>query len=232
MKIVILCGGLGSRLGAETQLLPKPMVKIDKDPILIHILKIYKKFGFKDFILAIGYKGNVIKNYFKKDKRFKVKVVDTGQNTLTGGRLSKLKKYLKDEKNFMLTYGDGLSNQNLNNLLTFHLKHKKIATMTVVRPPVRFGEVIMKKNRITHFEEKPQVKHSWINGGFFVFKKEIFNFLPKKDEMLEKKTIESLAKNKQLMAYKHSGFWQCMDTNRDKELLRKLIKINNAPWIR
>ena len=232
MKIVILCGGLGSRLGAETKLLPKPMVKLDKDPILVHIMRHYKNYGFDDFILATGYKGNIINEYFKKDKRFKVKVFNTGQNTFTGGRLSKLYKHLKDEKNFMLTYGDGLSNQNLSHLLRYHLKHQKIGTMTVVRPPVRFGEVIMKKNLITHFEEKPQVKHSWINGGFFIFKKEIFNFLSKKDEMLEKKAIENLAKKKQLMAFKHEGFWQCMDTNRDKELIKKLIKTKKALWMK
>ena len=232
MKIIILCGGLGSRLGEETKLLPKPMVKLDKDPIIVHIMNLYKKYGFNDFILAIGYKGSIIKNYFKNDKRFKVLTVDTGRNTLTGGRLLKLQKYLKNENNFMLTYGDGLSDQNLSQLLKYHLKHQKIGTMTVVRPPVRFGEVIMKKNFITHFEEKPQVKHSWINGGFFIFKKTIFNFLSKKDEMLEKKTIENLANKKQLMAFKHDGFWQCMDTNRDKQLLKNLIKKNKASWIK
>ncbi len=231
MKIVILCGGKGTRLGFETKILPKPMVKLDKDPIIIHIINYYKKFGYKDFILALGYKGKIIKNFFKKKNySLSINCIDTGANTLTGGRLLKLKRYLINEENFMLTYGDGLTNQNLNKLEKFHLKSKKIATMTIVRPPVRFGEVKTSGNIIKKFKEKPQITNSWINGGFFVFKKEIFKFLGKGNEMLERSPMTKLSKKKQLVGFKHKGFWQCMDTPRDKEFLKKLLRKNNAPW--
>ena len=233
MKVVILCGGFGSRLGHETNIIPKPMVKIDKDPIIVHILKQYYKYGYKEFILALGYKGEHIQNFFKKKKfKFKVQTIFTGRKTLTGGRLLKLKKYLKKEKNFMLTYGDGISNQNIRNLTKFHLRHKKTATMTVVRPPVRFGEVTLQKDKVVKFMEKPQIKTSWINGGFFVFSNKIFNYLSSLNEMLERKPMEKLFKKKELMAFKHHGFWQCMDTQRDKELLAELIRKKNAPWMK
>ncbi len=233
MKVVILCGGLGTRLGLETKTLPKPMVKIDKDPILIHILRLYEKYGYKDFILALGYKGEYIENFFrKKKKKLKIKLVKTGKKTLTGTRLLKLKKLLSKEENFMLTYGDGLSNQNLDKLVRFHKKHKKIGTMTVVRPPVRFGEVTLKGKNISTFKEKPQIKSSWINGGFFVFNKKFFNFLKKNsNEMLERSPLERLVKKKQLKAFKHNGFWQCIDTPRDKDFIKKLIKSKAAPWM-
>ena len=232
MKVVILCGGFGSRLGKEKSVIPKPMVKIDKDPILIHILRLYFKHGYNDFILALGYKGNFIFNFFKKNKfKFKIKTIFTGKKTLTGGRLLKLKKYLKNQNNFMLTYGDGISDQNIKKLEKFHLKHNKTATMTVVRPPVRFGEVTLKKDKIIKFKEKPQIKSSWINGGFFVFSNKIFKFLSKNNEMLERNPMEKLYKKNQLMAFKHHGFWQCMDTQRDKDLLVKLIKEKKAPWL-
>tara|TARA_B110000046_G_scaffold62768_1_gene70257 strand:+ start:2548 stop:3255 length:708 start_codon:yes stop_codon:yes gene_type:complete len=233
MKVVILCGGKGTRLGFETKIIPKPMTKIDKDPIILHIINYYKKFGYNDFILALGYKGSIIKDYFKKKNKkllSKVKCINTGKNTLTGSRLLKLKKYLSKEKNFMLTYGDGLTNQNLNDLEKFHIKNKKIATMTIVRPPVRFGEVRMKGKLVNSFKEKPQIQDSWINGGFFVFNKEIFKFLTKENEMLEKKPLEKISKKKQILGYKHLGFWQCMDTPRDKEYLIKLLKNKKAPW--
>ena len=232
MKVVILCGGKGSRLGAETKVIPKPMVKIDKDPIIVHIVNCYKKYGYNDFVLALGYKGSIIKSFFKKKNKLKIKIkcINTGINTLTGGRLLKLRKYLSDEENFMLTYGDGLTNQNLNKLEKFHLKNKKIATMTIVRPPVRFGEVKINGVLIQKFKEKPQIKNSWINGGFFIFNKKIFNFLGIGNEMLEKSPIEKLAKKKQLIGFKHLGFWQCMDTPREKEYLKKLLKEKKAPW--
>ena len=166
MKTVILCGGYGTRLSQETRIKPKPMVKIGNIPILQHIMNIYSKHGFDNFILALGYKGYFIKKYFK-NKNNNLKLVDTGINTLTGGRLLRLKKFFKEGENFMLTYGDGLSNQNLKKLLKFHLKHKKIATMTVVRTPVRFGEVKLKGNLVSSFKEKPQSSTAWINGGFF-----------------------------------------------------------------
>jgi glucose-1-phosphate cytidylyltransferase len=231
MKTVILCGGLGTRLAEETRLIPKPMVRIGRKPILIHILEIYYKHGFKDFILALGYKSNIIQSYFKKNKfPFKVKTVFTGNKTLTGSRLFKLKKLLINEKNFMLTYGDGLTNQNIKYLLKYHLRHKKVATMTVVRPPVRFGEVYLKGNRVFSFKEKPQITTGWINGGFFVFSSKIFNFLSKKNQMLEKQAMEKLTQKKQLMAFKHTGFWQCMDNIRDKNILNELIRSKKALW--
>ena len=233
MKVVILCGGKGTRLGIETKTVPKPMVKIDKNPILVHILKLYENYGYKDFILALGHKGNYIKKFFKKRKsNLKIKLVETGKNSLTGTRLLKLKRYLSDEEDFMLTYGDGLSNQNLKKLVLFHKSHKKIGTMTVVRPPVRFGEVSLDGKNVKKFKEKPQIKSGWINGGFFVFNRKFFKFLnTKSNEMLERAPLENLVKKRELKAFKHNGFWQCMDTPRDKEFLKKLIKSKNAPWI-
>lgn len=235
MKVVILCGGKGTRLGFETKIIPKPMVKIDNDPILYHIINYYIKFGYQDFIIALGYKGKIISKYLKQKFRSKInlKCINTGLNTLTGTRLLKLNKYLKNESNFMLTYGDGLTNQNLLKLESFHLKNKKTATMTVVRPPVRFGEVKLKQKLITNFKEKPQIKNSWINGGFFVFNKKIFKYLnKKKNEMLEKSPLEKLSTHKQLLAFKHHGFWQCMDTPRDKEFIKELIRRKKAPWLK
>ena len=229
MKVVILCGGVGSRLAEETKLIPKPMVKIGNSPILDHIIKIYNHFGFKKFILATGYKSNVIENYYKKRKN--INCVYTGKNTLTGGRLLRLKKYFKQGENFVLTYGDGLTNQNLKKLLKFHLSHKKIATLTSVKPPARFGEVFLKGNRVLKFEEKPQLNSSWINGGFFVFNYKIFNFISGDQIMLEREPFTKLIKKKQLMAYKHHGFWQCMDTMRDKNILKKMWKEKEAPWV-
>jgi glucose-1-phosphate cytidylyltransferase len=230
MKVVILCGGFGTRISEATKTIPKPMVKIGQLPILVHIIRIYKKFGFNQFILATGYKSKIIKKYFSKDKS--VNCIYTGKNTPTGGRLLKLKKLLKFDDNFMLTYGDGLSNQNINRLVQYHLSHKKIATMTVVRPPARFGEVRLKGNKIKLFTEKPQISSGWINGGFFVFNYKIFNFIKRYSDMLEKKPLERVSQKNQLMAYKHEKFWQCMDTLRDKNLLNKLIKNKRAPWIK
>ena len=233
MKVVILCGGLGSRLSEETRLKPKPMVKIGKLPILVHIMKIYSKFGYKDFILALGYKKKVIIEFFKKSSFYdwNIQFVDTGKTTLTGNRLLKLKKYLKDSEHFFLTYGDGLSNINLNKLLIFHKQNNKIATLTAVRPPARFGQLnINKKNEVTKFEEKNQINEGWINGGFFVFDKKIFNYLPKKQSMLEREPINRLTNENQLSAFKHYGFWQCMDTLRDKELLNKIWKLKKNQW--
>jgi glucose-1-phosphate cytidylyltransferase len=230
MKTVILCGGYGTRLAEETKIKPKPMVKIGKEPILEHILNIYRGYKFKDFVLALGYKSEYIKDYYKKKKKKKINLVYTGKNTMTGGRLLRLKKYLKDEETFMLTYGDGVSSVNIKNLLNFHKKHKKIATLTAVRPPVRFGELRINGNKINSFKEKPQTNHSWINGGFFVFNKKIFDFIDNDQIMLEREPMEKLAKIGQLMAFKHKGFWQCMDTLRDKIFLNKLVKSKKIPW--
>lgn len=231
LKVVILCGGLGSRLAEETKKIPKPMVKIGKLPILIHIINIYIKYGFKDFILALGYKKEIIINYFK-DRKYKgtdIKLVDTGKKTLTGSRLLKLKKYLNGE-NFLLTYGDGLSDVNLDKLLKFHIKNKKIATITAVRPPARFGELFIKNDVVKKFEEKNQVNMGWINGGFFIFNKKVFKFIPKRQNMLEKETMKNLTKKKELIAFKHKFFWQCMDTIRDKEILEKMWKSGKSKW--
>ena len=186
MKTIILCGGYGTRLSEETKIKPKPMVKIGKYPIVEHIMHSYKNFGFNDFILALGYKGYFIKRYFKKKKISRVSLIDTGVKTLTGGRLLRLKKYFKPGENFMLTYGDGISNQNIKKLYNFHKKNKKIATMTIVRPPVRFGEVEIKKNLVTRFKEKPQSTKGWINGGFFVLNYKIFEFIKNDQTMLER----------------------------------------------
>ena len=228
MKIVILCGGIGSRLAEETKLIPKPMVKIGNLPIISHIIKIYEHYGFTNFILATGYRSSVLENYFKKKKN--IKCIFTGKNTLTGGRLLRLKKYFNKDENFMMTYGDGLTNQNLNNLLKFHKKHKKIATLTAVKPPARFGEVLLKFNKVLKFEEKSQLNSHWINGGYFILNYKIFNYISGDKIMLEREPLSALAKKNELMAYKHKGFWQCMDTVRDKILLEKMLFSKKAPW--
>ena len=231
MKVVILCGGKGTRLSEETRLIPKPMVKVGRKPILDHIIENYEKHGFKEFILALGYKSQIIKNYYKNKKKRNLKLVYTGKDTLTGGRLLRLKKYFKPGENFMLTYGDGLTNQNLQKLSNFHIKHKKIATITAVRPQLRFGELLIQNKRVKKFKEKPQSETGWVNGGFFVFKYEIFNFIKGDLIMLEKQPLEALVKRKELIAFKHKGFWHCMDTLRDKIFLENLIKEKRkAPW--
>ena len=229
MKVIILCGGLGSRLAEETKLIPKPMVKIGRLPILQHIIKIYKSYGFNEFILATGYKNKIIDNYFKNKKN--IKCIYTGKNTLTGGRILRLKKFFKKDENFMMTYGDGLTNQNLIKLLKFHLKNKKIATMTVVKPTARFGEVFLNGNKVKKFEEKPQLNNNWINGGFFVLNYKIFKYIEGDQVMLERQPLIKMTKIKELIAFKHFGFWHCMDTMRDKNLLKKLWHSKKAPWI-
>ena len=231
MKIVILCGGLGTRLSEETKKVPKPMVKIGNLPILEHIMRIYEKHGYNEFILALGYKKEKIVNHFKKNKKRDIKFVDTGIDSLTGKRLLKLKKFLISDENFFLTYGDGLSNIDINKLLKYHKKNKKIATLSAVRPPARFGELTLKKNGLVDkFSEKNQINQGWINGGFFVFNRKVFNYLPKYQCMLEREPITNLTRNKQLMAFKHDGFWQCMDTLRDKVLLNKIWKSGKSKW--
>jgi len=225
MKCVILAGGRGTRISELTDKIPKPMIKIAGKPILYHIMKHYSKYGFKDFIVAAGYKKNIIIDFFKRKKipNCRVKVVDTGLNTMTGGRLKRLEKYLKNET-FMLTYGDGLSNVNLKRLLKFHKKHKKISTLTSTRPPARFGAIKINGNQVTYFKEKSKLDEGWINGGFFVFEPEIFKFIRGDHTYLEREPLQNISKKKQLYAYKHYGFWQCMDTLRDKELLEQIFK--------
>lgn len=230
MKVVILAGGKGTRISEYTSSIPKPMVPIGSKPILEHIINYYIKYGFKDFIIAAGYKYKIIKNYFRNKKiSAKINVINTGIETLTGSRLKKLKNRLKDT--FMLTYGDGLSNINLKKLLNFHKKNKKKITLTAVHPPARFGELSMTKNLVTRFEEKPQLKKGWINGGFFVVEPEFLKLIGNKNVMLEKSPITKAVKTKNLVAYKHYGFWFCMDTLRDKKVLEKMVKNNKCPWL-
>ncbi len=257
MKVIILCGGLGTRLSEETVNKPKPMVEIGSQPILWHIMKIYDKFGFNEFILPLGYKGEYIKNYFINYKtinsnlkidldsgevssinnpkeNWKVSLIDTGKKTLTGGRLLRLKEYVKDGT-FMMTYGDGVSDINIDDLLNFHKSHGRIATVTAVRPQARFGGLhINENNLVESFVEKPssnENNESWINGGYFVFNKQVFDYLEDDMTILERSPLENLSKDGQLMSFKHNGFWQCMDTIRDKEFLNQLLTNKNAPWV-
>ena len=231
MKIVILAGGKGTRLAEETSVKPKPMVMIGRQPIIGHIIEIYTKYGFNDFYIAAGYKYEIIEKYFKKkvNKNINVSVINTGKETQTGGRLYKLKKFLKKEQ-FMLTYGDGLANINIKELIKFHNKNKKMVTMTVVRPPARWGYVKILGNKIESFEEKNVKNEGWINGGFMVFEPKIFNsFSYTNKTNLENDILSNVAKKKQLSAFKHGKFWQCMDTLRDKITLNNLNK-KNPPW--
>lgn len=239
MKVVILAGGQGTRLSEYTKTIPKPMVKIGRLPILIHIMSHYAKYGFKDFYIAVGYKNYIIKKYFKKYKKsgqsFKhkilnnicnISIVDTGLNTFTGGRLKRIQKYLKNDETFMFTYGDGICDVNLKKLLSFHKKVKKEVTVTSVHPPARFGEIIIKDNYVKTFKEKPQISGGWINGGFFVSDYEIFKYIKNDQDILEKRPLERLSKLKKLAAFKHNGFWKCMDTIRDRNVLREIYKKN------
>ena len=232
MKVVILAGGFGTRLSEYTGTIPKPMVPVGGRPILEHIIKIYSKYGHKDFYIALGYKGNIIKKYFKKKKfkNIKINLIETGINTYTGGRVLRLKKYLKNEP-FLLTYGDGVSDININKLIKFHKKNKKIVTVTAVRPPARFGALEIRGNKVTKFKEKNVAGESWINGGFFVVNPEFFKFLKNDSTILERSPLEKVTKIKQLSAFKHPGFWQCMDHKSDKDILDKLIKQKKAIWL-
>ena len=231
MKVVILAGGKGTRISEYTSSIPKPMVPIGSKPILEHIINYYIKFGFKDFIIATGYKHSIIKDYFKNKNVFaRINVIDTGVETLTGLRLKKLTNELKGT--FMLTYGDGLSNINLKKLLNFHKKSKKKITLTAVHPPARFGELSISKGIVTNFEEKPQLQKGWINGGFFVVEPEFLKLIGNKNIMLERSPLTKAVKTKNLAAYKHKGFWFCMDTLRDKKVLDGMIKSKNTPWLK
>ena len=224
MKVVILAGGFGTRLSEYTKKIPKPMVTINNKPMLIHIMEHYNKFGFNEFYIAIGYKGNVIKKYFTKQKfNWNVKLIKTGLNTMTGGRLKRLKKIIGDET-FMMTYGDGISDINLNRLLKFHKRNKKLVTLSAVRPPARFGAIKIKGNKVKLFKEKDKVDEGWINGGFFVMEPKFLNYIKNDKTFLEKEPLENIGKKGQLMAFKHNGFWQCMDTKRDKDRLEQILK--------
>lgn len=255
MKVVILAGGYGTRISEESHLKPKPMIEIGGNPILWHIMKYYLYYGFNDFIICCGYKGYVIKEYFadyylhKSDVTFdftednrmtihsnavepwKVTLVDTGLDTMTGGRLKRVEKYINNET-FMLTYGDGVSDVNIIDLLKFHKQMGKIATLTAIQPGGRFGVLETEEDdaTVTSFVEKSKEDGGWINGGYMVFEPKIFDYIKGDETVLEKEPLEVLAKNKMLSAYKYKGFWQCMDTQRDKGLLEKLWKNNNAKW--
>lgn len=232
MKTVILAGGFGTRLSEYTDSIPKPMVPIGNKPILEHIMRTFARYGYNDFIIALGYKGNVIKKYFKHfSKKWKINLIDTGINTQTGGRVKRLEYMLKKER-FFLTYGDGLCDINLNKLLKFHKKNKKIITVTAVRPPARFGSLLIKKNIVKEFNEKVIKGNNWINGGYFVVEPEIFNYLKDDKEVFEKKPLEKLAKKSQFCAYKHENFWQCMDHKIDKDKLDAMCKKKIMPWLK
>ena len=231
MKVVILAGGKGTRISEYSSSIPKPMVPIGSKPILEHIINYYIKFGFKDFIIATGYKHSIIKDYFKNKNVFaRINVIDTGVETLTGLRLKKLTNELKGT--FMLTYGDGLSNINLKKLLNFHKKSKKKITLTAVHRPARFGELSISKGIVTNFEEKPQLQKGWINGGFFVVEPEFLKLIGNKNIMLERSPLTKAVNTKNLAAFKHKGFWFCMDTLRDKKVLDGMIKSKNTPWLK
>ena len=231
MKAVILAGGYGTRISEESQLKPKPMIEIGGMPILWHIMKIYSKYKINDFVICCGYKGNIIKEYFNKSdfSSWNIELVDTGLDTMTGGRIKKIQNLIDDT--FCLTYGDGLSNVNINNLISFHKKNKSVGTLTAIHPPERFGVLTLSENLVTEFNEKHTGESSWINGGFFVFEPELFDYLHSGDStILEKTPLETLAKEQRLMAFKHTGFWHPMDTLRDKKHLEELWTLKNAPW--
>lgn len=252
MKVAILAGGLGTRLSEETVEKPKPMVEIGGKPILWHIMMHYAHYGFQDFAIALGYKAEVIKKYMvdycslNSDLTVNLKsgdiirrnaytldwtidLIDTGLHTNTGGRIKRLAPYVGNET-FMLTWGDGVSDIDLNQLLAFHRSHGKLATLTAVRPPARFGHLDLKGDQIVDFSEKPQTREGWINGAFFVLEPGIFNYIDGDDTQWEKAPLENLARDGQLMAYKYDGFWQCMDTLRDKRRLESLWDTGEAPW--
>ena len=231
MKVVILAGGYGTRLVEYTSTIPKPMVEIGGEPILTHIMKIYKSFSINDFIIAAGYKKEVIINYYKNSKDFKnLKIIDTGKDTMTGGRLLRLKPMFTKNENFFMTYGDGLCDLDLSKLKKFHINHGKLATVTAVHPPVKFGELEIVKDKVKKFEEKPQAKAGWINGGFFVLNYKVFDYIKDDSTLFERQPMEKLVNEEELMAFKYEGFWKSMDNLRDKIILDKMWYENKAAW--
>ena len=251
MKTIILAGGYGTRLAEYTIEVPKPLVQVGEKPILLHIMQHYSFFGHKDFVVALGYKGEKIKEYFvnfnnlNSDLRINlssgeievlnanhsnlvISLIDTGLGSMTGGRIKRLEGFIDDDC-FFMTYGDGLSSVDINKLKEFHFSHGKLVTMTAVRPSARFGELEIDGNLITDFEEKPSLKQGWINCGFFVMNKKVFDYISDDQTVFEREPLQNLAKDGELMAYKHEGFWQCMDTIKDKALLEKHLE-TKAPW--
>lgn len=252
MKVVILAGGLGTRLSEQTEIRPKPLVEIGGKPILWHIMKTYSSFGFTEFVIALGYKGEMIKDYFLKyhymysdfliqlnngqidirnnhGENWTVHLIDTGFNTQTGGRIKRLASVIGDET-FLLTYGDGVGNVNIQALIEFHRNHQKIATITAVRPPARFGGLTFDGDLVSEFVEKPQIGEGWINGGFFVMEPKVFDLIEGDQTYFEREPLEWLASHGELAAYRHEGFWQCMDTQRDVKLLENLWQTGEALW--
>lgn len=251
MKVAILAGGFGTRLSEYTESIPKPMVTVGGRPILWHIMKTYAHFGYNDFYLALGYKAEVIKDYFLhyhslnadftvdlasgdiqphqiEETDWRVTLVNTGIETMTGGRIKRLQSFIGDEP-FLLTYGDGVADINLDALINFHKSHGKMVTMSAVRPSARFGDLDFDGDRVSSFQEKPQLHEGWINGGFFVCEPELFNYIDDDTQMLEREPLEKVLQAGELMAYKHDGFWQCMDTKRDRDILESLWS-QEAPW--
>ena len=231
MKTIILAGGYGTRLAEYTDKIPKPMVKIGEKPILSHIMNFYQSFGHDDFIIAAGYKKEVIIDYYKNSKEFQnLKVVDTGESTMTGGRILRLKSYIDQNENFFMTYGDGLCSINLDNLVQFHKKKEKIATVTAVHPPVRIGELEIDGDKGDKFEEKPKASAGWINGGYFILNSNVFDYIKNDQTLFEKEPMTKLYQDNNLNAYKHEGFWKCMDTLRDKIDLEQILKDKGPIW--
>jgi len=253
VKAVILAGGLGTRLAEETDVRPKPMVEIGDRPILWHIMQIFAHYGIREFVVALGYKGEVVKDYFLRHQRlngdmtidlasgtvtregngvvdWQVSLVDTGFSTMTGGRLKRVENTVRDSGTFILTYGDGVANVNVCALVAFHRAHGRLATITAVRPPARFGTMTFDGDRVIEFQEKPQLGEGWINGGFFVMEPGVFEYLDGDACVLEGEPLERLARDGELMAYRHDGFWQCMDTLRDKRRLEEMWAQGCAPW--
>lgn len=253
MKTLLLAGGLGTRLAEETVVKPKPMVEIGGHPILWHIMNIYAHYGFDEFLVALGYRGEMVKDYFLRFNstnsdlsvdlatggvkvhggntlRWRVHLVDTGQNTMTGGRVKRLGPWLGGDDTFMLTYGDGVADVDINALLAFHRRHGKMATVTAVRPPARFGGITFDGDQVAAFAEKPQVGEGWINGGFFVLDRRVLDYIDGDATLWEKDPMERLCAEGQLMAYRHEGFWQPMDTLRERYLLEDLWNRGEAPW--
>ncbi len=254
MKVIILAGGFGTRLSEFTGLIPKPMVPIGGKPILWHIMKTYAKFNHKDFYLALGYKADVVKDFFLNYRAlnsdfsinlstgkieslqidetvdWNVTLVNTGEQSMTGGRVKRMQNFIGDET-CLITYGDGVSDINIDELVKFHKTHGKMVTVSAVRPSARFGELEIEKNKVLSFQEKPQLHNGWINGGYFVVEPSFFNLIKGDETLLEREPLEMVAKNGELMAYMHDGFWQCMDTKRDHELLETLYQEGKAPWV-
>ena len=230
MKVIILAGGFGTRLSEYTDSIPKPMIPIDEKPILCHIMQIYAKYGHTEFYVALGYKGEVIKKFFSNFKtEWNINLIDTGANTMTGGRIKRLKDYIGNET-FMLTYGDGVSDINIKDLVSFHTNHKKMVTISAVRPPARFGSIKLEGTKVKTFREKSQLDESWINGGFFVLEPSFFDLIDGDNTVLERDPLDKALALNQMMGFKHEGFWQCMDNIRDKALLENLIKNRKKLW--